>query len=209
MVPLENGGHRWRPENREQRTENREQSARQARDGEIVGVWGGAPPRKPSLQASKLPSFQLPLHPRHVYDAPSRRPQEIQEMQEIQERPCGGGAAGPPRRTENGEQRTERAGPKGQTFHGHRERSAPVGDKEIAEQRNQTSKPLSFQTSNCPCTPGTSATRHQDDHRRFRRCRRYRRYRSARQAGDRRNRFSGNDRSARDGHVSEGRRAER
>ena len=50
------------PENGERRTEN----ARQARDEEIVGVWGGAPPRKPSLQASKLPSFHLPLHPRHV-----------------------------------------------------------------------------------------------------------------------------------------------
>ena len=29
-------------------------------------MWGGAPPRKPSLQTSKLPSFQSPLHPRHV-----------------------------------------------------------------------------------------------------------------------------------------------
>ena len=143
-------------------------------------LWGAAP--RPGRE-------KFSLHPRHVCDVPSRRPQEMQEIQEIQERPCGGGAAGPPRRTENGEQRTEN-----------------VGDKEIAEQRNQTSKPLSFQTSTCPCTPGTSATRHQDDHRRFRRCRRYR---SARQAGDRRNRFSGNDRSARDGHVSEGRRAER
>ena len=55
-----------RTENGERRTEN----ARQARDEEIVGVWGGAPPRKPSLQASKLPSFHLPLHSRHVCDVP-------------------------------------------------------------------------------------------------------------------------------------------
>ena len=57
----------------------------------------------------------------------------------MQERPGGEGRFAP-RRTEN------------------RERSAPVGDKEIAEQRNQASKPLNFQASNCPCTPGTSAT---------------------------------------------------
>ena len=119
-----------------------------------------------------------------------RRCRRFRRFRRFRSAPAGEGRRGRP-----GEQRTE-----------NRERSAPVGDKEIAEQRNQTSKPLSFQTSTCPCTPGTSATRHQDDHRRFRRCRRYR---SARQAGDRRNRFSGNDRSSRDGHVSEGRRAER
>ena len=75
------------PENGERRTENAASARRRnCSDEEIVGVWGGAPPRKPSLQASKLPSFHLPLHPRHVCDVPSRRPQE---MQEIQERPCG------------------------------------------------------------------------------------------------------------------------
>ena len=50
-----------RPRRTERATSARRRSCR---------VWGGAPPRKPSLQASKLPSFQLPLHPRHVCDVP-------------------------------------------------------------------------------------------------------------------------------------------
>ena len=42
-----------RTENRERRTERT-----QACDGGSEGVWGGAPPRKPSFQASKLPNFR-------------------------------------------------------------------------------------------------------------------------------------------------------
>ena len=62
-------------------------------------------------------------------------------------RPGRGGALCAP---ENGEQSVQarRAKPSTATENG-----APRwGDKEIAEQRNQTSKPPNFQTSNCPCT---------------------------------------------------------
>ena len=72
MVPLENGGRRWRPENREQRTENREQRtenreqrterAASARRRNCRGV-GRSPTEKakpPSLQTSKLPIAPAP-----------------------------------------------------------------------------------------------------------------------------------------------------
>ena len=63
---LENGACRPGGPNlpRPQRTENRAPDKR---------ATGGAHRRKPSLQASKLPSFHLPLHPRHVCDVPHRR----------------------------------------------------------------------------------------------------------------------------------------
>ena len=42
-----------------------------------------------------------------------------------------------------GEQRTERAGPKGQTFHGHGEQNAPAG-RRIDLVRNEKAKPPSL-----------------------------------------------------------------
>ena len=46
-------------------TENGEQNARQAGDRR-----NSCTTRKPNFQASKLPSFHSPLHPRHVCDVP-------------------------------------------------------------------------------------------------------------------------------------------
>ena len=43
---------------RPHRRSRRFRSARQAGDGVEEGVWGGAPPRRPSFQTSKHPSFQ-------------------------------------------------------------------------------------------------------------------------------------------------------
>ena len=57
-----------------------------------------------------------------------------------------GGRAAP----ENGERKTERAGAKRQTFHGH---GAPLrATDEATCKGNQASKPLNFQASNHPCT---------------------------------------------------------
>ena len=88
-------------------------------------MWGGAPPRKPNFQASKLLSFQLPLHPQarlrraHEYDQ-----QEMQEMQEIQERP--------------------QAGDGGQRGRGAERQQAFQSANQLI---SQASKPLNFQAS--------------------------------------------------------------
>ena len=85
-------------------------------------TWGGAPPRRPSFQASKLLSFQLPLHPQ----ARLRRAHEHdqQEMQEIQERPQAGDG-----------------GQRGRGAERHQ------GGQSANQLISQASKPLNFQTS--------------------------------------------------------------
>ena len=55
----------------------------------------------------------------------------------------------PPRRTENRERRTERP------VNGRRRNCRGVG-----RSPTEKAKPLNFQASNLPCTPGTSATCH-------------------------------------------------
>ena len=119
------------------------------------------------------------------------------KMWGVAPRPGRGGALCAP---ENGEQRTENGAPR-------------WGDKEIAEQRNQTSKPPNFQTSNCPCTRRHVCDVPEDGAMPHRRYRRFRRYRNA-PAGRRWGRVCWwmemnlaeryvKRRSARDGHGSE------
>ncbi len=71
---------------REQRTENRKQSARQARDKTIV-VQRNQTSKHPSFQTSNCPC--TPGTSTTCLKATQEGEQEIQEMQEIQERPCG------------------------------------------------------------------------------------------------------------------------
>ena len=68
---------------------------------------------------------------------------------------------------ENGEQSVQRRSRKPSTATENRTRDKRdgevVGCGAEPHRENQASKPLNFQASNCPCTPGTSATCHKDD----------------------------------------------
>ena len=138
-------GGRAAPENRERRTENGAPGKRAM--GEAAGrVWAVCPAglTRRARRATKIHEG-LP-----VYFHPQRTQRVTKDTKDTKERRGGGGPCVRSRRThgpgacrawrashamlwrrgrggraalENGEQKTERAGPKGQTFHGHRKRS--------------------------------------------------------------------------------------
>ena len=84
-------------------------------------------------QASKLPSFQLPLHPRHVCDVPK----------DVAVGHIGQGAL-----TRPGERKTENGACSGEAANLPRLQNAPAGRRERPScGKSQTSKPPNFQAS--------------------------------------------------------------
>ena len=126
----------------------------------LIGMWGAAP--RPGRE-------KFSLHPRHVYDVPEGRPSR-------RYRRC--------RRCRSARKRAMDKSPVQRPirralaralfsvlrfpFSGARQRPLRPHRRQGRQPRLQplwllqASKPLSFQASNCPCTPGTSATCQKD-----------------------------------------------